>query len=378
MILADFNVKLKCNMSGDILIVVLAIFGGCLILGFFLNIKFRQISGSGDKSKENEVLRQDIQFLEQKLSAFSDTLKEQVNNRLDKNHELMSSTFAKQFKQSQEIIADVNTRLAKLDEANRQVVDVTSELKTLQNVLQNPKQRGVLGEYHLETVLSNVLPPGRFKLQYKFKNGEAVDAVVFLQDGKILPVDSKFSLENYNRLIDEKDKVRRETLANQFRLDLKKRIDETAKYIKPKEDTMDFAFMFIPSEAIYYDLLVNKVGASGVQSRDLVEYAFQDKKVVIVSPTSFMAYLQTVLQGLRSLHIEEQAKEIQKRVGDLARHINTYEGFMQSLGKSLGTTVNHYNKAHKELGKIDKDVMKIAGQESGVEPLSLERPVEED
>lgn len=379
MILANFNAKLKLNMSADSILIVVAVVLSLALFGFLILKKIGELGSSDVKSKENEILRQNIQFLEQKLSTFSETLKEQVNNRLDKNHELMSSTFQKQFKQSQEIIADVNTRLAKLDEANRQVVDVTSELKTLQNVLQNPKQRGVLGEYHLETVLSNVLPPGRFKLQFKFKNGEAVDAVVLLQDGKILPVDSKFSLENYNRLVEEKDKEKREALANKFRIDLKKRIDETAKYIKPKEDTMDFAFMFIPSEAIYYDLLVNKVGASGVQSRDLVEYAFQEKKVVIVSPTSFMAYLQTVLQGLRSLHIEEQAKEIQKRVGDLARHINTYEGFMQSLGKSLGTTVNHYNKAHKELGKIDKDVMKIAGGESsGVEPLSLEKPVEED
>lgn len=364
-------------MSGDSLLLVVAIVLGFAVLGLLIVKKFAELQVDPEKSKENEVLRQDIQFLEQKLSVLNDTLREQVNNRLDKNHELMSSTFAKQFKQSQEIIADVNTRLAKLDEANRQVVDVTSELKTLQNVLQNPKQRGVLGEYHLETVLNNVLPPGRFQLQYKFKNGEAVDAAVILQDGKILPVDSKFSLENYNRLVDEKDKVRRESLANQFKADLKKRIDETAKYIKPRENTMDFAFMFIPSEAIYYDLLINKVGASGVQSRDLVEYAFQDKKVIIVSPTSFMAYLQTVLQGLRSLHIEEQAKEIQKRVGDLARHINTYEGFMQSLGKSLGTTVNHYNKAHKELGKIDKDVMKIAGSESSVDPMLLEKPIED-
>ena len=378
MILSEFSDKLKLNMSGDSLAIIIAVLVGFGLFGFLILKKLGDLQGSGDKSKENEVLRQDIQFLEQKLSALSDTLREQVNTRLDKNHELMSSTFQKQFKQSQDIIADVNTRLAKLDEANRQVVDVTSELKTLQNVLQNPKQRGVLGEYHLETVLANVLPPGRFQLQYKFKNGEAVDAVVFLQDGKILPIDSKFSLENYNRLVDAKDKERREALANLFKADLKKRIDETAKYIRPKEDTMDFAFMFIPSEAIYYDLLVNKVGASGVQARDLLEYAFQDKKVIIVSPTSFMAYLQTVLQGLRSLHIEEQAKEIQKRVGDLARHINTYEGFMQSLGKSLGTTVNHYNKAHKELGKIDKDVMKIAGSETSVEPMLIEKPVEEE
>lgn len=378
MILAEFSDKLKLNMSGDSIATIIAVLAGFGLFGLLILKKLGELQGSGDKTKENEVLRQDIQFLEQKLSALSDSLREQVNTRLDKNHELMSSTFQKQFKQSQDIIADVNTRLAKLDEANRQVVDVTSELKTLQNVLQNPKQRGVLGEYHLETVLANVLPPGRFQLQYKFKNGEAVDAAVFLQDGKVLPVDSKFSLENYNRLIDAKDKDKRESLANLFKADLKKRIDETAKYIRPKEDTMDFAFMFIPSEAIYYDLLVNKVGASGVQSRDLLEYAFQDKKVIIVSPTSFMAYLQTVLQGLRSLHIEEQAKEIQKRVGDLARHIGTYESFMQSLGKSLGTTVNHYNKAHKELGKIDKDVMKIAGSETSVEPMLIEKPVEED
>lgn len=367
-------------MSGDIFLVVIAVGLGMFVLGFLVLKKLGEIQGGGASSKENEILRQDIQFLEQKLGALNETMRDQMNNRLDKNHELMSSTFQKQFKQSQDIIADVNTRLAKLDEANKQVMDVTSELKTLQNVLQNPKQRGVLGEYHLETVLSNVLPPGMFVLQYKFKNGETVDAAVFLQDGKILPVDSKFSLENYNRLIDAKDKDKREALANLFKSDLKKRIDETAKYIRPSENTMDFAFMFIPSEAIYYDLLVNKVGASGVQARDLLEYAFQDKKVIIVSPTSFMAYLQTVLQGLRSLHIEEQAKEIQKRVGDLARHIGTYESFMQSLGKSLGTTVNHYNKAHKELGKIDKDVMKIAGKDTGlgsvVDPILLDKPTE--
>jgi DNA recombination protein RmuC len=369
-------------MNGDVILVLVAVGLGLFVLGFLVLGKLSKMQSGGESSKENEILRQDIQFLEQKLSSLNDLMREQVNNRLDKNHELMSSTFAKQFKQSQDVIADVSSRLAKLDEANKQVMDVTSELKTLQNVLQNPKQRGVLGEYHLETVLSNVLPPGRFQLQYKFKNGETVDAAVFLQDGKVLPVDSKFSLENYNRLVDAKDKEKRDVLANLFKADLKKRIDETAKYIRPKEDTMDFAFMFIPSEAIYYDLLVNKVGASGVQARDLLEYAFQDKKVIIVSPTSFMAYLQTVLQGLRSLHIEEQAKEIQKRVGDLARHIGTYESFMRSLGKSLGTTVNHYNKAHKELGKIDKDVMKISGKDTGigstVDPLLIDKPVEEN
>src|SRR6185369_4383671 len=149
---------------------------------------------------------------------------------------------------------------------------------------------------------------------------------------------------------------------------------ETAKYIRPQEGTMDYAFMFIPSEAIYYDLLINKVGATNTSARDLIEYAFRDKKVIIVSPTTFMAYLQTVMQGLRALQIEEQAKEIQQRVGELGRHIHTYEQLMQKLGGSLGTTVNHFNNAHKELKKVDKDVVKIAAVNPAVEPLLLDKP----
>ena len=223
-------------------------------------------------------------------------------------------------------------------------------------------------------MLDNVLPPNRYKLQYKFKDGEIVDAVVILDKGKMLPVDSKFSLENYNRLVEERDKDKRELIVRAFKIDLKNRIDETAKYIRPSENTMDYAFMFIPSEAIYYDLLVNKVGATGTSSRDLIEYAFREKNVIIVSPTTFMAYLQTVLQGLRSLQIEEQAKEIQIRVGELGRHLGAYETYMQKLGAALGTTVNHFNVAHKELKKVDKDVVKIAGNTAKVEPLLLDKP----
>ena len=132
--------------------------------------------------------------------------------------------------------------------------------------------------------------------------------------------------------------------------------------------------MFIPSEAIYYDLLINQVGLTNTSARDLIEYAFRDKHVIIVSPTTLLAYLQTVMQGLRSLQIESQAKEIQKRVGELGKHIAAHENFMQKLGGSLGTTVNHFNAAHKELKKMDKDVVKIAGNEPTVEPLAIDKP----
>ncbi len=339
----------------------------------FVFILLRGKNQSGDDQAAG-LIKQDITALSESVIKLKDTLGVQINDRLDRNNEQMQKSMMAQFKESTKIVQDVTQRLTKLDETNKRVVDVADELKTLQNVLQNPKQRGVLGEYYLGQVLENVMPPDRFQLQYKFNNGEIVDAVIFLDRGKILPIDSKFSLENYNRLIEEKDKSRRESLMTAFRNDLKLRIDETAKYIRPDENCMDFAFMFIPSEAIYYDLLINKVGTSGTTARDLLEYAFRDKKVIIVSPTSFMAYLQTVLQGLRSLQIEDQAKEIQLRVGQLGTHIAAYESFMQKLGGSLGTTVNHYNNAHKELKKIDKDVIKIARTSPAIEPLILDKP----
>lgn len=356
-----------------------------IILGVLCLALVALLVRKGQSPADNNVsllLKQDLTKLSDDITKLKDGLQHQLTDRLDKNQELMRESIQKQFSASSKLIADVTERLTKLDETNKRVVNVADELKTLQNVLQNPKQRGVLGEYYLSQVLENVLPPERFKLQYKICKDEdghdlICDAVIMLEKGKMLPVDSKFSLENYNRLLEEKDKVQRDVFAKAFKADLKNRIDETAKYIRPREGTMDYAFMFIPSEAIYYDLLINKVGETNTSARDLIEYAFRDKKVIIVSPTTFMAYLQTVMQGLRALQIEEQAKEIQQRVGELGRHIQTYEVFMQKLGGSLGTTVNHYNSAHKELKKIDKDVVKIAHTTPSVEPLLLDKPAAE-
>jgi DNA recombination protein RmuC len=281
-----------------------------------------------------------------------------------------------QFGQSAKIIREVTEKLTRLDETNKQVVNFADQLKNLQDILKNPKQRGVLGEYYLKTVLENVLPPGTFQMQYSFKDGTIVDAAIFIKD-RIIPIDSKFSLENYNRLLETRDPAERSRLEEAFRGDLKIRIEETSKYIKPEEGTMDFAFMFIPAEAVYYDLLVNKVGSVKANTRDLVEYAIAQKKVIIVSPTSFLAYLQTVLQGLKALQIEESAKEIRKRVEELGRHLSSYETYMKKLGAHLGTTVSMYNHAYKELGKIDKDVLRITGAAVEIEPKVLEEPITE-
>lgn len=355
-------------------IVILSIVLIVVILGFgaviaILNGRLRELKNSSAV----ELMKADVTELSRSIAGLQQTM----GDKLERSNLAVQTSVQRQLSESAKLVADVTQRLAKLDETNRRVVDVADELKTLQNVLQNPKQRGVFGEYYLQSVLENVLPPGQFQMQYKFADGEIVDAVIFLEKGQMLSIDSKFSLENYNRMIVAADKDERERYLLRVKADLKGRIDETSKYIRTSEKTMDFAFMFIPSESLYYDLLINNVGTGG-SSRDLIEYAFRDKRVIIVSPTSFMAYLQTVLQGLRSLQIEEQAKDIQVRVGKLGQHIGRFEDYMQKLGNALGTTVNHYNAAHKELAKVDKDIVKIAASESTVDPLLLDKPSRED
>ncbi len=336
---------------------------------YLLNGRLKELKGGTSV----ELLKADVTELNRSITGLQTAL----GDKLERSNTTMQTSMQKQLSESAKLIADVTGRLAKLDETNRRVVDVADELKTLQNVLQNPKQRGVFGEYYLESVLGNMLPSKNYQMQYKFKDGVIVDAVIFLDKGQILPVDSKFSLENYNRMVGAATKPEREALLKQVRQDLKGRIDETSKYIRPAEHTMEFAFMFIPSESLYYDLLIGDVG-TGSSARDLIEYAFRDKKVIIVSPTSFMAYLQTVLQGLRSLQIEEQAKDIQIQVGKLSRHIVAFDDYMQRLGNSLSTTVNHYNNAHKELGKVQNDANKITDGNDSIEPLLIDKPRQED
>lgn len=362
-------------------VILIGIFGFFAVSKIEKNVRENLDRENLEKTASLNMMKTDLIELNKTLLSMTEkfgenftNLNEKVSEKLERNNLQIQNSVQKQLSESTKIVDEVSKRLTKLDETNKRVVDVASELKTLQNVLQNPKQRGVFGEFYLRQVLENILPPNAFSLQYKFENGEIVDAAIFLDKNKILPVDSKFSLENYNRML-EADGEERKALEKKVRDDLKKRIDETSKYIRPSENTMDFAFMFIPSESLYYDMLVGKVGAGGSE-RDLIEYAFGDKRVIVVSPTSFMAYLQTVLQGLKSLQIEEQSKEIQKRVGQLSVHIQKYEDLMAKLGKSLGTTVGHYNNAHRELGKIDKDVVRIAGESSasGVDPQQIDKP----
>src|SRR3990167_5958204 len=299
-----------------------------------------------------------------------------VDNKLGESQKQVNESLRYHSTESNKIIKDVTESLTKLDETNKQVISFADQLQSLENILKNPKQRGILGEYYLETVLKNVLPPGSYQMQYEFPDKTIVDAVVFVKD-KIIPIDSKFSLENYNKMVEERDATEKKRLETIFVNDLKNRITETAKYIQPTKGTTDFAFMFIPHEAIYYDLITNKVGA-GDDNENLIQRAAGKYKVIITSPTSFLAYLQTVLQGLKALQIEESAKEIIKKVEDLGKHLKSYDEYHNKLGNALGTVVNHYNASNKELKKIDKDVLRIAGSSPDLALLEVEKPKMEE
>lgn len=342
-----------------ILIILLA--AVILIQGFML---FRMLAPKEKGSKDSFVL------LQQQLNDLGRAMDDKVGRMGKDVHDSMY----KQASDSQRLIKDITEEITSVKELGRQTAGFAEQLKSLQDVLKNPKQRGVLGEYYLETVLKNVLPPGMYQTQYGFKNGDIVDAVVFVKE-KVIPIDSKFSLENYNRFVNAPE-AEKDAYEKSFVNDLKLRIAETAKYIKPEEGTMDFAFMFIPSEGIYYDLLVNTVG--GRENENLIQRAASKDKVIIVSPTSFLAYLQTVLQGLNALQIEQRAVEIQKRVGELGRHIDKYEEFYKKLGNSLGTTVSHFNNGYKELKKVDKDIYRISEYSADIEPEELSKPLLED
>ena len=358
-------------MQTILLVITCLGFVGALVLLYIMYQKFVQIQ-QPKVGEQNMFL-----LLQQQMQELNKTMDQKLSDThkvLGENQQTINKTMQSQFAQSSKIITDITEKLTSLDKTNQQVIGFSAQLSNLEKVLKSQKQRGNLGEAGLKMVLENMMPPGSFQLQYEFPDGDTVDALIITKEGNI-PVDAKFSLENYQRLVDLVDESQRDKLEIEFKNDLKKRIVETSKYIKPKDGTLEFAFMFIPSEAIYYDLLVNEVGAVKVNTRNLIDFAFNECKVVIVSPTTFAAYLQTVLQGLRAFKIEESAKEIRKNVEMLGKHILAYEDYMRRLGTSMTTTVNQYNIAYKELGKIDKDVVRITEGEKVVDPLLLDKPV---
>lgn len=339
------------------------IFIGILSVAMFLLIMFLLTS----KKRDDNLLQDQLE-----------RLRSTVENKLERSASDLHQVLHRQNTEATKLITEITRELTEVKEGNKQVFSMTEQLQNLEKVLTHQKQRGNLGEASLELILSNMLAPGQYETQYRFKDGEVVDAVIHTKEG-IIPVDAKYSLDNYQRLMNATDEEDTAYYENEFKKDIQKRIDETAKYIKPEEGTLPFAFMFIPAEGIYYDLLVNQVSKGAVNTQNLIEYAYNKRKVIIVSPTTFYAYLQSVLYGFKAFKIEESAKHIEKRVEELLKHLEVYEDYLRKLGVTLGTGVNHYNAAYKEFKKVDKDILRITGESMGIEPTLLDKPsFEED
>lgn len=333
----------------------------------------------------NAQLREEIQAIRRETDSNAKATRVELEQKLDVINKGISDyqrssnqSITHQFAESKKAITDVTRALSEIKGTNEQVLGFANQMKTLEKILGNSKQRGILGEIQLENLLANVLPPELFQMQFKFSNDEVVDAIVKVGDF-IIPIDAKFSLDNYNKMVESSDADTIKSLEQLFKGDIKKRIDETAKYIRPNESTTDYAYMFIPADGLYQDLLNSRVGALTINSRDLVSYAYE-KKVMIVSPMSLFPMLQITVKALHNLKIENSIQDILKNVERLSQHLKVYEDAHSRLGKSIGTVVNHYNSSAKELKKIDKDIIRLSGDENALDytPDLLDRPVSED
>jgi len=367
-----------------LIIVIILLVATLASIFYYLNILQNKAKNPEEKTRGEDLLLQQLSEMQRSFDQKIGDSQKSLDQKMQESQKMMQISVSDQFQKSQELMSSINSEMNKniqevtkgvteANEAGKQIFGLATSLQDLEKTLKHQKQRGALGEASLELILGNILPPNAYTMQYRFDNGEVVDAAIKTKEGMI-PVDAKFSLDNYNRIQAATENTERDKLIKLFKDDLKKRIDETAKYIREKDGTLPFAFMFIPAEGIYYDLMVNEVGALKSNSRSLLDYAYNDKKVIIVSPTTFSAYLQSVLYGFKAFKIEESAKEIQKYVGQLQKHLAGYEEYQQKLGKTISTVVTHYNASSREFKKIDKDVIKITGEGNGIEIETLEKP----
>ena len=313
---------------------------------------------SNNLTNQVQDIRKEISENSEKSRVEIESKLQNINKEISEFQMSSKTQMQKQFSDSNKVIKEVTVELEKIKGTNEQVLSFANQMKTLEKILGNQKQRGIFGEIQLENLLSNVLPPEIFQMQYSFKDGSIVDAIVKVNDN-IIPIDAKFSLDNYNKMIESSDENEINILEKKFKEDIKSRIDETAKYIRPQEKTLDYAFMFIPADGLYQDLLNSRVGSLKIRSKELVSYAYQ-KKVMIVSPMSLFPMLQITMKALNNLKFEKSIELVIKNVQNLSDHLITYQTYHNKLGNTLNTVVNHYNRTSDEFKKIDKDVMKIS------------------
>lgn len=291
--------------------------------------------------------------LNERLDRIMDTVLKQVNESgrtTDTRAKEVRDTMTSNAKTLEQLTA----KLAQMEEANKRIFDVGKDISGLQEILRAPKLRGTLGELFLGDLLGEILPDHRFKLQYAFQNNEIIDAVIFLKDNRLVPIDAKFPLESFKRMLESPDEVTKKSSKKQFNDSVKKRIDEIAsKYILADEGTMDFALMYIPAENVYYETIVK-----GETDADLTKYAYS-KRVIPVSPNNLYVYLQTIMLGLRGMQIEQSAREILQDLSRLSTDFQKVSESYEVLGKHIQNAAAKYDDTERILTKYNAKVEQI-------------------
>jgi DNA recombination protein RmuC len=322
-------------------------------------LKTRQLESQQNSFTQQQKLLLDTQNqlgsqLQQMMSLMNQNLNSTQNN------------IVKQLDNSSRAISEIHSKLGALEKTTKNIEEIGKDISSLQDILQAPKLRGNLGEYLLEELLKQIFPSANYETKYSFKNGTQVDAVIKL-GGYIVPVDSKFPLESYQKLVNADNEESKKSFKKEFVTSVRKRIDETARYINPAEGTFDFAMMYIPAENVFYETIINDSFTN--KDYELMNYAME-KRVIPVSPNSFYAYLMALIFGLKGLKIEQEAKTI---LGELSQVQDRFGKFFTDyslVGKHLSSAINKYNDSTKGAEKLNEQVGRITGQK----PELIEAP----
>ena len=340
-------------LMAEIIFIILTII--ILIVLIFLLFKINSLP----KSQDNSAL----QMLQNQINALAQSLDQRLENNSNSHLRFIQDTN----KNNTEILRNLTEKISQIDNTNQQIIKFAEKLQEIQNIFKNPKQRGIIGEYFLENILKSVLPVSVFKMQYSFENGDIVDAVIFVE-GKIIPIDAKFSIDSYTRLIENTDESQKSSLQKAFLNDIKKRVDETSKYVRTNEDTIDIALMFIPSDAIYHEVI--SLSYDDTISMNIINYAYT-KKVILLSPTSFFGYIQTILLALNTIKVSKDIDEIVKYLNESTKYLEQFEESIDKVGKNINLLVNSYNRASIDAEQLSKRIAKISNNKDNL--ISIER-----
>jgi DNA recombination protein RmuC len=315
--------------------------------------------------QEIEAVRREGREDQERLRREVGGLTSEVTRQLEQGMKLIQTgqtTIGARLDAATKVVGEVQGSLGTLQEATRRVAEIGREIQGLEQVLKSPKMRGGLGETLLERLLDEMLPREHWMTQHGFRSGEKVDAAIRIGE-RIVPVDAKFPLENFRRMLDESDETQRRQHRRVFARDVKARVDEIAKkYILPDEGTYDFALMYVPAENVYYETLIrSETDEDGINA-----YAL-GKRVIPVSPASFFAYLQAILIGFKGMRIEERARQILAQLGRLQVDLERFREDFRLVGKHLGNASSSFTAADKRFERLAERLAAVETTESPIE-----------